>query len=199
MEELWPNQSPSSAINSLHQTLHFVRRDIAPWSEGGVSADYVPLDSELIYLDPELVQVDSVAFMRQATEALASGDVGRNGPSITKLYLGRFAPEFEYEDWADDWRTLLHTQFLLLSQSTAAALVAVGMEQSAIEVMTRAIEIDALAFELRATLIRTLMQVGASDAASEHYRHYANLMQKAMDERAPPMQELLRGEYEHPG
>jgi hypothetical protein len=43
------------------------------------------------------------------------------------------------------------------------------------------------------------MQVGASDAASEHYRHYANLMQKAMDERAPPMQELLRGEYEHPG
>ena len=37
MEELWPNQTPSSATNSLHQTLHFVRRDIAPWQDGGAS------------------------------------------------------------------------------------------------------------------------------------------------------------------
>ena len=92
MEELWPNQSPASALNSLHQTLHFVRRDIAPWREGGATADYVALDSEVIYLDPELVQVDSVAFMRQATDALAGGELARDGVAIAQLYAGRFAP-----------------------------------------------------------------------------------------------------------
>lgn len=193
MEELWPNQNPSSAVNSLHQTLHFVRRDIAPWSEGSITADYVPLDSELIYLDPELVQVDSVAFMRQATEALARSDLGRAGPSISELYTGRFAPEFEYEDWAEDWRTLLHTQFLLLTQATADALVSERRSQQAIEVLTRAVEIDPLAFDIRATLIRTLTDVGATDAAGEHYRRYANLTERELDERAPTFGEVVGG------
>ena len=84
MEALWPDQSPSSAINSLHQTLHFVRRDIAPWQDDGSTADYVPLQSELLYLDPELVQVDSVAFLRQADDALKSTDTGRVGKSILR-------------------------------------------------------------------------------------------------------------------
>ena len=147
MEALWPNQSPSAAINNLHQTLHSVRRHIAPWLGYDATPDYVPLDSELIYLDPELVQVDSIAFMRQATEALKSADLSRTGPSITRLYTGRFAPEFEYEDWAEDWRTLVHAQFLHLSQATAAALLAGDRVQAAIDVLSRVIELDPLALE----------------------------------------------------
>ena len=30
------------------------------------------------------------------------------------LYRGHFAPEFEYEEWADEWRTHLHTTYLHL-------------------------------------------------------------------------------------
>jgi DNA-binding SARP family transcriptional activator len=192
MEELWPSQPPASATNSLHQTLHFVRRDIAPWQGGGATADYVPLDAELIYLDPELVQVDSVAFMRQATEALNSPDLARVGPGIARLYGGHFAPEFEYEDWAADWRTLVHGQFLHLSQATAAALLAAGRTQHAIDVLSRAVEIDSLAFDLRASLIRTLARAGAADAAADHYRHYSNLMKRELGVRAPPYEELLK-------
>ena len=192
MEQLWPNQTPTSATNSLHQTLHFVRRDIAPWHDGGATADYVPLDAELVYLDPELVQVDSVAFMRQASEALGSSDVTRNGPAILRLYTGRFAPEFEYEDWAEDWRTLLHAQFLHLSQATAASLLAARRVQPAIEVLTHAVEIDGLAFDLRSTLIRTLARTGAADAAADHYRHYANLSKRELGVRAPPLDALLK-------
>ena len=190
MEELWPNHTPSSAINSLHQTLHFVRRDIAPWHDGGVVPDYVPLDAELLYLDSELVQVDSVAFLRQASDTLGSADVSRTGPAILKLYTGRFAPEFEYEDWATDWRTLLHAQFLRLTQVTAAALLKSGRVQPAIDVLTHAIEMDALAFDIRATLVRTLKQAGAVDAATDHYRQYANLMKRELGVRAPPLDDL---------
>ena len=175
MEELWPSQSPFAALNSLHQTLHFVRRDIAPWLGEGVTADYVPLDSETLYLDPELVQVDSVAFMRLAADAFNSKDVAGRGAVVSRLYAGRFAPEFEYEDWAGDWRTLVHAQFLRLSQVTAAELLASHRTQSAIDVLQRAVELDNLAFELRASLIRALSRAGAKDAAADHYKLYAQL------------------------
>jgi DNA-binding SARP family transcriptional activator len=98
----------------------------------------------LVYLDPDLVQVDSVAFMRQASEALGSQDVSRTGPAILRLYSGRFAPEFEYEDWASDWRTLLHAQFLHLSHATAASLLGTNRVQAAIEVLTNASSLTAL-------------------------------------------------------
>jgi DNA-binding SARP family transcriptional activator len=194
MEALWPNLSPAAAISSLHQTLHFVRRNIAPWLGPDATPDYVPLNSELVYLDPDLVQIDSVAFVRQATEALGSTDVSRTGPSITRLYTGRFAPEFEYEDWAEDWRTLVHAQFLRLCHATAAALLASGRVQSAIDVLTRAVELDPLAFSIRASLVRALWQVGAVDAASDHYRQYANLMKRELGTRAPPLEALVADE-----
>jgi DNA-binding SARP family transcriptional activator len=191
MEELWPNQTPAGALNSLHQTLHFVRRDIAPWREGGATADYVALDSEIVYLDPELVQVDSVAFMRQASEALASRNPTDVGASITRLYTGRFAPEFEYEDWAEDWRTLLHAQFLRLSQVAATGLFRAGRYQDAIEVLMRAVEIDPMALDLRASLIRALVRDGSVDAATDHYRQYVRLSKRELGIRAPTLEELL--------
>ena len=191
MEALWPNLSPAAAVSSLHQTLHFVRRNIAPWLGPDATPDYVPLNSELVYLDPDLVQVDSVAFVRQAAEALGSTDVARAGPSIARLYTGRFAPEFEYEDWAEDWRTLVHAQFLRLSQATAAALLAAGRVQAAIDVLSRAVELDPLAFSIRASLVRALWQVGAVDAANDHYRQYANLMKREFGTRAPPLESVV--------
>ena len=194
MEELWPSQTPTSALNSLHQTLHFVRRDIAPWREGGATADYVALDNEVDYLDPELVQVDSVAFMRQATDALASADLSHTGVATARLYAGRFAPEFEYEDWAEDWRTLLHAQFLRLSQLTAADLVKAGKIQTAIEVLTQAVEIDPMALDLRASLIRALTQDGSVDAAADHYRQFTRLSKRELGVRAPPLESLVADE-----
>jgi DNA-binding SARP family transcriptional activator len=186
MEELWPNQSPAAATNSLHQTLHFIRRQIAPWKGEGPIVNYVRLDSELVYLDAELVQVDSIAFVRQATEVLSSSDLANVGPSIVRLYAGRFAPEFEYEDWAEDWRTLVHAHYLRLCQATAGALVAANRGQGAVDVLSRAIRVDSGALDLRALLIKTLSQLGAADAAADHYRHYVTLMKKELGLRAPP-------------
>jgi two-component SAPR family response regulator len=141
--------------------------------------------------DPELVQVDSVAFMRQASEALASRNPMEVGLSISRLYTGRFAPEFEYEDWAEDWRTLLHAQFLRLSQVTATGLVKAGRYQEAIEVLTRAVELYPLALDLRAGLIRALVRDGSIDAATDHYRQYVRLSKRELGIRAPRLEELI--------
>jgi len=149
-----------------------------------------------VYLDPELVQVDSIAFMRQASDALSSRSPFDLGASIPGLYAGRFAPEFEYEDWAEDWRTLLHAQYLRLVQVTATALVKVGRLQETIEVLTRAVEIDALALDLRASLIRALARAGSIDAAADHYRQYAKVSKRELGIRAPRLEDLLNEGHE---
>ena len=51
MEGLWPDQSPKSAVNSLHQTLFYLRRDIEPWYEDGFTADYVRMETDMVFLD----------------------------------------------------------------------------------------------------------------------------------------------------
>ena len=105
MENLWPDQSPKSAMNSLHQTLFFLRRDIEPWYEDGSTADYVRMESDVVFLDQDLFRVDSVAFVRQASDILATGSALGRGAEMLRLYRGVFAPEFEYEECAEDWRT----------------------------------------------------------------------------------------------
>ena len=88
LEELWPEQSPSGATNSLHQTLYFLRRTIDPWYEDNQAVDYLAMGSDLVYLDQDLVHVDSVSFQRQATEAIARADLAREGSAILQAYGG---------------------------------------------------------------------------------------------------------------
>ena len=51
MEELWPDLVPSSAANSLNQTLYFLRREIDPYYDEDESYDYVSNRGELVWLD----------------------------------------------------------------------------------------------------------------------------------------------------
>ena len=45
---------PKSALNSLHQTIFFLRRELEPWYEDGATADYVHMDTELVRLDTKI-------------------------------------------------------------------------------------------------------------------------------------------------
>ncbi len=142
MEGLWPDQSPRSAINSLHQTLFVLRRDLEPWYEEGATADYVRMESDMVYLDAELFQVDSVSFNRQVTDILRTGTASDRGPEMLRLYRGRFGPEFEYEEWADPWRTQLHGAFLHLAHATAQALIRDRRVADAADVLTPIMQVD---------------------------------------------------------
>jgi DNA-binding SARP family transcriptional activator len=193
MEALWPDQDPCAATNSLHQTLHYVRRAIAPWRQTGLGADYIAMDAEVVFLDPELVQVDSVAFMRQATEVLSAGSAARRGAGLMRLYVGGFAPEYEYEEWTLDWRNLVHTTFLHLAHRTAVLLMEHLRPSEAVEVLSHAVSVDGQALELHALLVRALDLTGAKDAARQQYRFYATAVRRELGIEPPPMGELLEG------
>ena len=90
---LWPHATrcwracgqtrhPRSAVNSLHQTLFHLRRDIEPWYDEGCTAAYVRMESDMVFLDTEMFQIDSVAFNRQAADILKSGTARDRGPEM---------------------------------------------------------------------------------------------------------------------
>jgi len=191
LEAMWPNQSPEGAANSLHQTLFFLRRDIDPWFEDGHSVDYLVVEPDVVFLDPELVQVDSAAFFRQVSAALASDDVAELGVPILRDYQAKFALDFEYEDWSTAWRDQLHGLFLETAQATADALMAQGQHQAAADVIQRALAIDPTALDLEASLVVALHRAGATAAAAHQYRHYAKAHEEELAEKPRSLSSLL--------
>jgi ATP/maltotriose-dependent transcriptional regulator MalT/DNA-binding SARP family transcriptional activator len=178
MDSLWPDQDPGTAVGSLHQTLFFLRRDIEPWYEDGATAGYVHLEGEVVRLDGDLFQIDSVAFARQAAEILSAGDAAEKGPRMLALYKGHFAPEFEYEEWAEEWRTHLHSTFLRLAHATADGLVRQKRFATASDVLGPVVALDPVAFDLGATYVTCLVRAGATDAAVAHYRSLASAYER---------------------
>ncbi len=193
MEGLWPDQTPKSALNSLHQTLFYLRRDIEPWYEDGYTADYVRMEGDMVYLDQDLFQVDSIAFARQAADILRRGSTTERGPEMLRLYRGAFAPEFEYEEWAEAWRTSLHGAYLHLAQSTVGELMRAKRYDEAVAVATPVTNIDPSAHELRSSLIACLAALGSTDAAQAHYRTLAALYHRDFGTPLGPYEEVVRG------
>jgi two-component SAPR family response regulator len=151
------------------------------------------MEQDLVFLDEEMFQVDSVAFNRQAADILKSGEAANRGPELLSLYRGRFAPEFEYEEWAESWRTALHGTYLHLAHRTATELGRSGRLWEATEVLTPVVSIDPLAFDLRATLIGYLAAVGSVDAAMAHYKNYADLHVRDLGVPALSYDQIVRG------
>jgi DNA-binding SARP family transcriptional activator len=193
MDDLWPDQAPQPALNSLHQTLFFLRRLLEPWHEDGLSSAYIRMEADVVMLNPELIQIDSVAFHRQAMAILGLQQAEVHGPAILRLYGGTFAPEFEYEPWAEDWRTTVHATFLRLADSTTRTLAAKGAHSDVADILTHVARIDPMALELRGRLIHALSCLGAKDAAAAHYRGLRTAYERELGETPPSFSDLAGG------
>ena len=178
LDALWPDATPHDALNSLHQALYYLRRCIDQWYEDSTSPDYVVLESEIVYLDPNLVAVDSVLFNREASMIIGSKRMDRPAVAALATYRGVFALEFEYEEWAIDYRTQTHALYLRLVQEVAEAQIAARDYHDAAAGLELALRIDPTAFELGAYLVKALWHQGSRAAAFEHYKLYARLHER---------------------
>jgi DNA-binding SARP family transcriptional activator len=174
LDQLWPDTAPSSAANSLNQSLYYLRRDIDPWYEDNLSIEYVPYEGELVWLDPDLVRVASIAFL-DLTRASTDGERRRSALEIVEGYGGRFAPEFEYEDWAITWRSRLQVAFLEFSQQSVDELMRRGDVAGARDVALKALEAEPDARDLERKLIALYWRLGSKAAARAQYSHFAAL------------------------
>jgi len=170
-DELWPEYDPSSASNSLNQSLYFLRRELDPWYEDEITVDYVAVQGDLVWLEPTLIRADSASFQEMAQQA------SRSEPSVAEAvdrllaYSGSFAPEFEYEEWAMAWRSRVHSAFLDLASRTIDRAVGTGDLAGARDIAAHVLDLDPDNFDFERRLVWLYWHLGARSAASALHQH----------------------------
>jgi LuxR family maltose regulon positive regulatory protein len=175
VDSLWPDLDPSAALNSLNQTVYFLRRVFEPMYRDETSPGYVGQDGETIWLDSELITSTS----RQCLELIRSmpDDPPPEGSvSLATLYAGRFALDFAYEDWSAGFRDTLHATYLRVVERAIQMDLKSGNSGRGTFLAERAAEVDPEAEEIQAALVRLYRVSGAHAAAAEQYEHYAATM-----------------------
>ncbi len=191
MEDLWPDLVPSSAANSLNQTLYFLRREIDPYYDEDESYDYISNRGELVWLDRAKTKISSVVFAEEAARALrVIDDDPYLAMSVLRSYVGRFAAEFEYEDWAQDWRDQLHSSFLHLGRSLQRVLSLRGALGDSVEVANFVLAEDPRALDIERALVWTYIASESNDAAALQYQHFASSYREAYAVMPPTFAEV---------
>jgi DNA-binding SARP family transcriptional activator len=189
MEAMWPDIEPAAAINSLNQSVYFLRRVFEREYSEDTSAGYVHQDSDLIWLDADLVDARSHICARLVSELERNGapDVAEH---LSRQYTAKFALDFSYEDWSSDFREWLHVSYLKSIERQIRRHVEEGGFEAAVVLARKAIEVDTGNEDLALSLLRLLRSSGAHSAAAEQYAHYATLLRRDLGLDPPPMDSL---------
>jgi len=189
LEALWPDLEPDMAVNSLNQTIYFLRRVFEPTFSEDVTPGYVYHDSDVVWLDPELVtsrsMLTKVAIRR--AEVDASPD---SVQALSETYRGRFALDFTYEEWAVAFRDSMHAAYLEIVERAVLADTSGGAFDRAIALARRAIEVDPDAEQIELSLLKLYRRTGAHAAAAEQYAHYAAVLKNDLGIEPPPLESL---------
>ncbi|MBA2275579.1 MAG: winged helix-turn-helix domain-containing protein [Chloroflexi bacterium] len=192
LDDIWPDSDPQAAANSLHQTLYFLRRDIDPWYDDESSASYVLHEGEMLWLSGTLVFPESWAFDSAAASALLPSATLKDQIDVLAMYRGRFAPDFEYEEWSLAWRDRLHAAYLALAKATFKRLVSGDRHEEAVRLCQVALATDPDALDIEQALIWAYCSLGSDSAASKQYAHFAHAHQSELGVD-PPSLTSLRG------
>jgi DNA-binding SARP family transcriptional activator len=189
LDALWPDADPASSSNSLNQSLYFLRREIDPWHDDGVSADYVGLEGDVVWLDQSLTSSDSAAFLSRAAHARGiPGDTSAVLDAL-RMYVGPFAPEFEYEEWAIEWRARLTSALVSLASLSVKQLIRDEDLEGARDVAATAWERDPTAADLERQLIWLYWRLGSFSSAKAHFEHLNRL--ETDDDSSPTLDEIV--------
>lgn len=175
IESLWPDQDPDDGLNSLNQTVYFLRRVFEPKFKDGSSPGYVQQDGETIWLDPELVHAQSSAC-RSTIARVGSRPSATDAIQVLSQYPAPFALDFAYEEWATRYREPLHTAVLRVVESGLAMAIQTGDLANAITVAEHAVLLEPESEELQLALVVLYRRTGAHAAAAEQYGQYVESM-----------------------
>jgi len=107
-----------------------------------------------------------------------------------ELYRGRFALDFEYEDWAAAHRDSVHAAYLEIIERSLTEDVETGHIDRAIHVARRALNVDSRSDQIEISLLRMYRAVDAHAAAAEQYAHYASVMRNDLGIEPPALESL---------
>ena len=110
--------------------------------------------------------------------------------ALVDLYRGRFALDFEYEEWASPYRDWLHASYLEVVERAVSNDLATGHYERGIRLAQRVLEVDSNAEHVEVSLLRLYRASGAHAAAAEQYGHYAAAMRDQLGVEPPPLEAL---------
>jgi DNA-binding SARP family transcriptional activator len=110
--------------------------------------------------------------------------------ALSKLYEGRFALDFAYEQWAAPYRDSLHASYLEVVERAVAEDTHSGHFDRAIAAARRAVEVDPDADGIEVSLLRLYRLSGAHAAAAEQYGHYADVLREELGVEPPALEAL---------
>lgn len=189
LEALWPDLDPLDAVNSLNQTVYFLRRVVEENYVDDLSPGYLHHDSDLIWLDRDLVTSRSHEC-RRIIKALPLTPTPDQVLDLATQYAGRFALDFEYEEWAAPYRDWLHASFLEVVERAVTSDIETGHYERGIQLARRVLDIDPNVEQVEVSLLRLYRASGAHAAAAEQYGHYAGVMREQLGLEPPPLESL---------
>jgi len=189
LDALWPDIQPDVAANSLNQTVYFLRRVIEPAYSEQTSPGFVHFESNVVWLDNELVSSRSNACW-SLIRAIGPNPLPDDVMKLAKMYRGRFALDFAYEEWAIPYREALHASYLQIIENAVASDTSSGHYARGIHLARSALELDQSAENLEASLVRLYRISGAHAAAAEQYAHYAATLRNDLGVEAPALDSL---------
>jgi DNA-binding SARP family transcriptional activator len=175
LEALWPEFDPGAGVNSLHQTVYFLRRTLEDPYDQDTSAGYIQQDGDVLRLDPELVDSWSHRFRKLTSPVVADPDVD-TGEQLVHLYVAPFATDFMYDDWALRIRDGFHARYVDLVERAVRRDMDSGHYDRALSVARRALEVDPDLDEVERLMVRVFRMSGSHAAAAEQYAHYSASM-----------------------
>jgi DNA-binding SARP family transcriptional activator len=180
---------PAGGINSLNQTVYFLRRVFEPEYNEDLSPGYVHHESEILWIDRELVAARSqrcAELIAQAQESTSPVPVDM----LSDVYTGRFALDFMYEEWGNEYRDALHLGYLQVIESAVIADMESGRYARGIALARRALAVEPKLESLERSLLRLFRLAGAHSAAAEQYQHYATMLREEAGVEPPPLESL---------
>ena len=142
LDALWPELDPLDALNSLNQTVYFLRRVLEESYVDDLSPGY-----RASRLRPDLA---GSGTRHEPKQRMSRADQGpsRSHPTRTKLtpwstpIEGRFALDFEYEEWAAPYRDWLHASYLEVVERAVASDLETGHFDRGIRLARRVLDVD---------------------------------------------------------
>jgi DNA-binding SARP family transcriptional activator len=186
LETLWPELSPDAAGNSLHQAIYHLRRLIEPDFREWASANYITFDGDVVSLNCARVDTASRACWR----TLGHWSHGGGAEELLDTYVGKYAIDFAYEDWANDYRERLHAAVL---GAVEGDIVRHRQERDfdrAIRLAQRVLAIDPQADAIELELLRAYKASGRQSAAAEQYAHYSAVVREELGADPPSFSDV---------
>jgi DNA-binding SARP family transcriptional activator len=172
VDNLWPDLEPQAALNSLNQTVYFLRRVFEPSYRDDTSPGYVQQDGEAIWLDPQLIEARSARCLA-IIRGIAGDPEADESLRLAREYRGRFAMDFLYEEWAGPFRDALHAAYLRVIEASIRLDIDSGQYGRAGLLAERANEVEPDSDDLQLALVRIYRLSGAHAAAAEQYERYS--------------------------